>query len=535
MRDVSEISLFVSNQFETIRAISLDQPLKIVQKVAVFPLLPSRKNRIALFAAKMIHWFSLNKQSSAEQLFLTAVALLIAEPLWRTMILKTEKMRTHFLNVVHQIAHVYGVTCDETDIETIERQIQDSTYLKTLAHSKRILGEAKIQQVQCLLLDELEKLPISSTLNITCVDGQSCIRFKTSYVKYKVHAIEPSGHIIYHCQIDKNTSSIRTQQSIFPDIRGVIGQRIVQSDCGTMSSSSGELSTRYHVLEQILCLLQLTSEEVSLLPSRSAPEKCILFTSLYAWHELDLILEQKEAIESLNGLLLSSEKGAYRLRLLYMNIPLNVWSRLPAPAETTAVLRDLNDQALIWLTYATFLQLELPREQLRTWVDAFDTIDKDFFHAAQMRLGLIDAFNQYKVDLIPYLQRQGAHLAQIVVALLTQKRPDGKALRGIDTLLYLEQLTTSLRILHHKNCQRATHRSSAAHAADKAQYAFTKIAQAPFLPGAASDEQHKLFEALYSLYLLWEEPTMHHILNTGEEGSFETTLCKNSEISRYLI
>ncbi|MBS0623133.1 MAG: hypothetical protein JSS62_00760 [Verrucomicrobia bacterium] len=541
MKHIQKLSLKVFNEFETISETSIYQPLEADQLIDnnASPLsLPARKSRFKILTSKILKIFSPSPSVNKSSVFTTALALLITQPLWRNIILKTNSMRTKFVEITQQVANMYGLSLDSHDLELLEKDCERSSSLKALARKAHLLGEEQIKQVQCLLLDELQRPPITSSLTVSYSSGHTHLDLVTRYTKYKVHALEPTGRIIFQSQQNKGTCSIRTRTSIFPDTRGVIGQRQVWADQEKtlVGSYSGELNTTHHILEQILCTLQLTEQDVLIQNQAEASQDlCLLFTSLYAWTDFELICQQRESIQSLNNKYLQTQNGTYRLRLLYMNIPLNIWSRLPKPGETGAILQDLNDQSLIWLTYRVAQKLKLPLPPLEQWTKQLDNPYDDFFRAEHQRLAIIDAFRLYKMDLLPFLTTRKEPIALILHTLLSDRRPDGKKLRGMDTLLYLNELTKFLGIFHHKNSEQALHRSSAAKAADQAQFALTRLQKAPFLPGQSSEDEQHLFEVLYSLYLLKEEPELHQLMGTGESEHFQASLTRNPEIRRYLL
>lgn len=533
MKDISEISLYVSDQLEKIQEVSLFQPLESLKKSTLKKLerrTSVRKNlSVKKLLIKLLKWMVPSFRKDQKAIFKTAVASLLSQSLW-----KGSKRRELCLQVARQIGKMYEVE-DEESLTCLKEHIELLDNPKQIDFQFLILGEEVVKQVQCLLLDEMERSPINSKLQVVHLTGLEEFNFKTSYRKYKVHEITKEGLVTYQAHENKGTSSIRTKESIFPDLRGVVGQRLVHSEEELIGSYSGELSTVQNVLEQILCLLNLNGSSVKLTKDVAGEEEVtILFTSLYAWNEFELICRQKEAISRLNHQTLVSDGRAIRLRLLYMNIPFNAWARLPNPGETSAVIQDLNDKALIYLSYMAFSKLGLPKAQLEQWVWKLDEEGVDFFKKAEKQNKIIDAFRLSMKEILARLEMKHERLAHILTSLLSKKRSDGRVLRGMDYLLYLSELTHLLGIAHHKNCQQSIFRSAAAKAADKARHVFARLSQTPFLPGSSSPTDNHLFSSLYSLYLLWEEPEMHHNMSTGEEHLFQLVMRKNPETARYL-
>jgi len=271
--------------------------------------------------------------------------------------------------------------------------------------------------------------------------------------------------------------------------------------------------------------------------------KKILFTSLFSWTEFDLITVQNGAIAHWDGSILRTKVHKdLKVELLHMNIPFNALNKFPAPAEINAKINDINDLPLLKLVFESFQKLAIrsPRlEQLAKKIEQLPTFKESaFLEKATFSQNIIDQFRLVKKKLTSQLMTVSETPFVISLrALLTQKRPDGLPLKGIDFLIYLDFVAKELGYLHNKNSRHSTDRSAGADAADKAQYAFMKLTQKPFLPGYSSEEGVALFQVLYSMYLVWEEPELNAALSTGFVGEkfHRNFFQKNPETTRYLM
>ncbi len=389
--------------------------------------------------------------------------------------------------------------------------------LQTTALKKEEKGEILFR-----ILNKIERPPISSVLEVIAADQIQSIALTTRYAKYKILFWDPSsGKITYSFAENHATSSVRTQENSLPNAKGAMNQRVV-FDEGTktlIGAYCGELSTPFHVFEQLLWILNEKEGEARVTDSSQANtliERKVLFTSLFSWTEFDLITRQRSAIASWDQKAVVAHNCAYQLDLLYFNIPFN---RLPIPGESRAVLKDINEEALISLTDAFYLRYNLHSAQLNAIAMQLQSIrrdrESDFIEREEKIRKAIDQFKGMKGELAEAVREvdQGAGLA--LHALLIDQMPEGKPLKGIDKLIFLNCVTEELGYHHNKNCQNATDRASSADAADKALYAFKTICATPFLPGYATSEELSLFKILYSMYLVWEEPEINQALNNG--------------------
>lgn len=398
------------------------------------------------------------------------------------------------------------------------------------------------------ILNRVERPPITSVIEITGPEATKSIPLTTKYAKYKiVHYDELSGQISYTFAENHATSSIRTLKNSLPDAKGAMNQRVVfDTDTGTwISSYCGELSTPFHVLEQILLILGQTSGEVQLIepmPGLNFKERKILFTSLYSWDEIGLITDQKAAIQKWDQKILRCGEEYFRLNLPYFNVSFNAFNKYPSPGEIKASIQDINDEVYISLLAESWHHLGLDSEELtaiatRT-LSLRNLSESSFLERAKALIVEIDAFRKLKKVLIHQIDSLApTDFNQAVKSLLCEKKPNGKALKGIDKLLYVDYLAGQLGYFHNKNCQNATDRSAGADAADKAQYAYQKIYKTSFLPGYEEEGAEALFKVLYSMYLVWEEPEINTWLSTGFIGEkfYNNFIQKNPETTRYLV
>jgi hypothetical protein len=488
----------------------------------------------------------LPKSSTPEIQFKTTLALLLAQEPLCTFLLG-ENQRDHFLSVLAKAAEACGFETfslpDSTDAMYIARTLTHLSSHKLsllddpvqLALYKASLSQEVRQAILCHIFDNIERPAIHSVIEIKKNEMTRSIAITTHYARYKI-LNSSQEHIYYAYQPNHATSSIRTTQNAFPDGKGAINQRVVHStDTNTwIGSYCGELSTPFHVLEQILLIAGLTNGEASITtqapldtPIQPLP---IFFTSLYSWHELTAILDEQAAIRTWDQKFLSSEGHHYQLNLLYYNIPFSFSSRLPTPAEIKATLQDINDEARIALT-ASFLQyLDLviqPFYKIASRCLTLRTLqNQDFLEKEKALLEEIDAFRMLNPQLMTQLKR--LPLTPLVTAFLDLNRPH---LKGMERLLTLDYVVKSLGFFHNKNSRNAINRIAGADAADKAGYAFQHLQKRPFLPLQEKLNNEKtLFTELYRLYLLKEEPEINAAFSSG----FCQPVRHNFETRRFL-
>ena len=564
MKHISEITIQLKENEEKV---SLHQPFNQKKRLENkdLPAQTSLSTHIVAFIYKHFPIFTSKSRLSREAKLKTVLAFLFRQEKIRSYLLDHQKRREQFLQLIKEIAFEMHASLPRlseapsseeiaTTLTTLKNGISLLKNDKEYYLQKAIISKEEQNSILYSLLSRIEREPIESTLEAIHSNGVDTISLITKYMKYKIYGIQESGRVLYDCTEDQTTSSIRTKENIRQGEKGAINQRFVYSlsDKRKIGFYSGELTTHFNVLEQILMIVGKTNQEIELYPNNLKnrdsssclgitntqtidKEKRIIFTSLFSWNELDLISKQRKAINSLKGKTLRIGSQSYKLNLLYYNIPFSGWNRLPTPAETGAVMNDYNNEALIWLTIYTFEQLHLPTSDLKAIALMLDENHSDYLEQQKKTLCAVDAFNQLRAWLISSLMQVLGHVEIVttLLALLSKKRPDKKNLKGIDELLYLDLLAKHLGFEHSKNCQNATQRSAGAKAADKAQAVFRKIQSSPFLPGRHNDDEMSLFQSLYSIYLLWEEPEVNALLSTGSDKKYNDFLHKNPETTRY--
>jgi hypothetical protein len=209
-------------------------------------------------------------------------------------------------------------------------------------------------------------------------------------------------------------------------------------------------------------------------------------------------------------------------------------SYLPSPPEAEAIVEDMNDEAYLKLSYLVLSSIGMDTCDIQNLLLRLQSSPEDFFDKETQRLAILDKFKRYKPALVEKLNLQKEGPCRYLWALLCKKKLDDRALKGIDTLIYLDYLIETLDIFHHKNCAEALLFCSAAQALTKSQLALSKWTNKPFIPGRSSPDEEKLFSALYSLYLLWEEPDIHLRFHRPQIGSIDLWAKKNGEVAKYL-
>jgi len=570
--EISQISIYLKDEKERINEIALFQPLarktefdeasKAIHQrkwsyTYKLPFMRRMSLKVQSFLFKKAPGLIPAERLTSEAKFKTVLALLLAQESLREFFFSSEKRKENFFYAAKEAALAIGY--EKFSIPSGRTPLKISQNMTTISGKAESLiddlAELNLQmaalnhqmrnEILFLILNKVERPPITSILEVMHGDVTEEIALTTKYAKYKITEIDrDSGKIEYHYDEDYATSSIRTQDNSLPGVKGVMNQRcaIDSKTKEWIGSYSGELSIENHILEQVLFILNLKGEEVFLIDEApKVEEQTILLTSLFSWHEIGYITEQHKAVRNLNKKILKIGSDRYiQLNLLHYNISFNAFNKYPTPAEMGATIRDINDQALISLSWGLWQHLGLHSEKLSSLKQAIDMIaqEKDFLKHQEHLLEIIDTFRTLKKELIVQLEAVPNDPCTLAgIALLRGKKSDGKTLRGMDMLLYLNFLTTQLGYRHNKNCQNSTDRSAGANAADKAQYAYQKIYQRTFLPGHSDEQEISLFKVLYSMYLVWEEPEINAALSTGFVGEkfYHNFFQKNPETTRYLI
>lgn len=570
LKEISQISIYIKDEAQKVNEVALFQPLSKKNPFNA-PLVssPQRKwnyaenlsflKRLTIkiqgFLFKHAPFLVPNGRNSPEAKFKTVLAMLLSQETLRDFFLGHSKQREMFYQALAKAANSLGYFFERPEESTSLQIARQLTTIDGKAQSLiedenelnvqiSILNPLERNEILFKVLNEIERPPIESVLEVTHGEMTDKISLITKYAKYKVNENPTYGPFSYTYMENQATSSIKTLTNIKPNALGAMNQRIVfdSFENKIIGGYSGELTSVNHVLEQILLLLDQKSlaGKISENTNTNGPltEAKILFTSLYSWHEYGSIKDQQESIYHLNQKILETSQGQFKLQLLHFNIPFNALNKYPSPAEMNANIRDLNDEALIHLAFEYFLKNQIASDGLysiKRRVDESYTLP--FLKRKQSLLNEIDQFKELKKNLASQVVSKNSPSALALCALLTDKGPNGKALKGIDKLIYLDIFAREIGYMHSKNCKNSTDRSAGANAADKAQYAFQKFLSYPFLPEYASDEETSLFKVLYSMYLVWEEPEITTALSTGFLGEkfYNNFLQKNPETTKYLI
>lgn len=571
LKEISQISIYLKDEAERVNEVALFAPLqknsrfdeeskpvrqrkwKYTQDLSIFQKIPLK---IGQFLFKHIPVLIPRKRRSTEAKFKTVLAILLAQEPLREFFLHHPKRRENFFESLKQIAISIGYTNFQlpqigTPLAMSQQltQFKDSSLIEDATELNlqiAALNSKERNELLFKILNQIERPPITSVLEVSQKENLENIVLTTKYARYKVKEINSlNGNIPFTYEEDLTTSSIHTLENIQPGAKGARNQRIVtNTEEQLLGAYCGELSTKEHLLEQILLILGHRTGNLSfhktLPPGFKAKTKKILFTSLFSWNELGYMTKQHEAIHQLDQKYLKLGEEWIQLHLLHFNIPFGALNKFPAPAETKAHMNDINTESMIRLTWEYWQKRGLASHELE-WIatrllSLSQIPEYDFFIREKHILEEIDRFEALRQTLAHSLDPQHAE-DQLFLELLTQKKADGKALTGIDKLLYLDLIAHYLGYCHNKNCVDAMDRSTAANAADKAQYAFKMIHNAPFIPEKASEEESSLFSVLYSMYLVWEEPEINTALSTGflGENYHRNFFMKNSEATKYLI
>jgi hypothetical protein len=578
--EITQISIYLKEKAERINEVALFQPFvrntefnleskpiaaRRWRYTSNIPFFRRLSLKFQSFLFKYCPLLIPSERLTPEAKFKTVLAILLAQEEVRDFFLSDAQRRENFYRALSDAAYAIGyhqfspppasysenfpiqISRSLTKLEGKEKSLIDD--LIELNLQMAALSHPERSEILYRILNRIERPPITSVVEIIGPTATKSIPLTTQYAKYKIKEFnEIGGQITYSYAENQATSSIRTQKNVLPNAKGAMNQRIVfDSDNQTwIGSYCGHLSSSFHVLEQILWILKQKkgSAQVIKQPPKGAVlyETKILFISLYSWHEIQLITDQRSAIRKWDQQILWLDGVYTKLNLLYANIPFNALNNYPAPAEISAKLRDINDEALISLAADAWHMMGISNEGLSALASRVLTLRElghtTFLEKEKALLEEIDHFRELKQDLLATLETLPANPFHLSLkGLLSDKKPNGKALKGIDKLMFLTHLAGELGYLHNKNCENATDRSAGADAADKAQYAYKKIYKNVFLPGYDSEHEQALFKVLYSMYLVWEEPEINTWLSTGFVGEkfYNNFIQKNPETTRYLV
>lgn len=589
LEDILQITIYLKkggdNTAERINEVALFKPLEkkarfnsetphIKQRKWSFTdTLPLQKKALLKVQTFFLHHFPTlvrQERKSPEAIFKTVLALLLAQETLREFFLEDPKQKENFFESIQKTANATGYTSFTLPpLDTPKNELcrlltklpfHSKSLIEDPAELSRQLASLKREsrdQLLFLILNQIERQPVTSVLEVSQGEkGVEKISITTLYGKYKVHKIdEESGAIDLQWDESHVLSSIKTQpsqnlpQNLSQNL-GLINQHLIldtSNKVQLLGGFSGELTTYYHLLEQILFLLQ--EKGSYFLEEAGAPfleEKTFLFTSLFSWNEYEKICEEHAAIEKLHGKVLIIEnermRKSYRLSLLHLNIPFNAFNKFPLPSEIDASINDINNKCLIHLAGKVFAQLSAPFLPLQELIEKMqvEQEEMDFFKREHFLIESLDRFKALKTDILAHIetllsQEKSASLIALK-ALLKKKNPNNKSLHGVDALIYSSLLARLLNIISNKNSAHATDRSASAVSLDKAQNAFLHLLATPFLPGLASEKEEDLFKVFYSMYLVFEEPELNTGLTTGFIGEkfYNNFIQKNPETTHYL-
>ena len=504
--DIKQISLNLKDGEATTHAFHLLNPL---EDNNLKPIAKPNLSWLFVWIEKVVCAFL--PKLSLENKFKTELAHILMQNLIKEHYLDNQERREAFLDAIQKAAHHVGYTTfskpsielSSSEIAKVLTNISGQSLLdrprKLAFCARRIKNERG--PILDAILSHLERAPLHSDLKIQNSDQESVISLSTHYSRFKT--IEMDGKVNYELFRNKIAPPL--------ELESTTNQRVVLDSSDPknpnwIGSYCGSLGSRCKVLQQILLILQADGE-VKLSNEETPFTSRILFTSLYNWKEMEEICLQRDAIESLNGRTLHIGNEKIRLELYYYN--LNSIYRLPIPPHMRAFLEDLNDECIMRLFH----------------LDSFDNLPEDFFQRRKQILDKIDRFRQNPPSMKD----------PIFQALVHKRRADGRCLKAMDALLYLEEAANKLSIFHNKNCLNGIDRTSTAQAADKAQNALLTLTGEHYLPGY--NEHKKLFRIFYTLYLMCEEPPMNAALSLGlfENHFFKRLFYYNPQQSEFVM
>lgn len=582
--EISQISIYLKDENEKVNEVALLNPLHVgcqfdtsektlSNRLWRFESDLSLKQKISIkiqaFLYKQIPQLIPPKRKTPEAKLKTVLALLLAQQDLRKRLLSTPSKRKAFFETIKNAADDLGIEIElpasVEDPDTLSSLLTKVEGCDLMSHPLELnrqiaaLSFSDRNEILFRILNALEHPPIHSVLEVVSSNHLIKIPLSTLFCKFQIEKFdEASGEFSFSCECDHSTSSIRTLYNSYPNAKGASNQRgVIDPEKGErLGFYSGELATPSHVLEQLLFILEnqiealpahaeksqlglISSNPIS---SEDSPETSVLFTSLYGWTEIGFLTDQHVSIQKWDQKLLEIANRPTHLHLLHYNIPFKSVAPFPTPAEIGSTFQDLNDECLITLAWEGAKKLEIEFPKLEHLYDHLFSLRKSppssYLERQKILLDLIDLFKDLKKEYIQKLcELPKTALNFALQRVVSGKEKNGHKLNGFDHLLYLNIIAKQLGYLHTKNCPNGLDRVSGADAADKAAHAFLKIQRQVFLPGSASEKESSLFKALYSLYLVWEEPEVSTALSTGFVGEkfYQPLFRKNPETTRYLI
>lgn len=517
-RKTSEITL--SEPFA--KELRLDSAL---QKRWTFRAL-SWSSRLQNFLYQKFSWLIPKKTRSTESKFQTVLALLLMQEELRDYFFGSETRKSDFFKAVEKTAQELGIT--PPSYNELQEAFEDPA---VLSRAIATLEVSEREEMLHKLLSNLTRPPITSEL---ALGKRPPLALTTRFATYTIDKITEAGEIHYTALLEKGYPHLKSSSHHVVNQRKVVDTSDPKAPL-LLGAYCGELLTLSQVLAQTLFLLGIEKERVALLEERppNVIEKPLFFLSLFSWHELDKLQEEHESIEGVHGQVLQADEHVYALTAYHLNIPLGALNKYPTPEETRAQMKDLNAEALCYLTWRVFRQIpNTPLEgQLHTLVQELDHArsEVDFLMKKRAILAVIDAFYGMRSEILHTLGESPGLIAAACHNLLSMK-----TLAGMDALITVSLLLRLLDIDHSTNCQHSLDRTAAASASDKAQHAAVALSGHFFLP---HDSDEQLFKVLYSLYLVWEEPELTTALGTGFLGEkyHKNIFVRNGETTAYLI
>lgn len=577
LKEIYQISIYLKENTEQINEIAIFEPFfrqtKLVlshnkndvskkwHPISHLSFLSQLSHRIQRVIFKKFPAFIPKSRLSIEAKFRTALGTLLSQENLRDFFLLGQGRRNDFFRVLQETAEALGlsnfsipeeknpfaISCELTKMPGRKTSLLED--LSELNLQIAAINRNDRNEILFRILNQVQRPPITSLMEILGKGNKVLsIPLTTRYAKYKILRQDLVNGIISYAYVkDQSTSSIRTKNNSLPDAKGTVNQRVVIADhlSKCLGSFCGELSNSNHVLEQILFILGEKNRELQILrfpiQEKYVKERKIIFTSLYCWHEIGKLSDQYAAIREWDHKMIKSGDNCYKLHLLHFNIPLHALNKFPTPSEIGATIQDLNDEALITLCQEAWKMLGLYSQELELACARILFLRENempFLERQKLLLSEIDLFRLYKKTLIETLENcPSSYLVESLKGLLTGKRADGVKLKGIDRFMYLNQLVEQLGYHHNTNCHDSIDRAGSASAINKARHVFFELRGQPFLPGIETQEERVLFKVLYSLYLLWEEPEINAVLNTGikRDRFYTKFIQKNPDTTKYLI
>jgi|GEM_PF-2071682 len=496
-----------------------------------------------------------SKKLTDEILFKTTLTLLLKEESVATVFLHDHQRKNDLFTSIQRAAKQAGIE-EGFSRDPSSDLFQQLTWVSSLGASlfedKRLfkfylnlLSPKERTHYLFIILQEIQREPFTCQVEFQTEDNQYHNCFTSNYFG-KTELIQckeiPANYTFFkkRCQSHPNLQLGReklcNQHLILESTHSQEEKKLLGGYCGN-------LENKKKVLEQLLFLLECRNEATIELKNEGNRDNRIqvYFTSFYSWHELDLIIAQKKAIDALDNKILcfQNQEGKKEEICLYLNHINFSFSNWPEPSQTHCTIDALNNEALIPLIAKILPNIECLQETANK-ITSIKTLCPDqstdqFFKKKQLLNEVLEEFDQYKPAIIQALKTNPSLEAHCIKALLSGYLENKQKLQALDALLLLNVLLEKEGILHNKSSN-LTAKLFAVRACDQAQAALTKIDALPYYPGHTTAYKHNLFELLYSAYLLLDEPTFNAALCGGflTKEQYQEEILKDREISRHL-